>query len=82
MDVDDTVRNAFLDTVLSQIETGDPPEARATYERLTGAGQSRNHALHQMVAVLRQEMNRMLEESKPFEPRRYAALLEGIPSEG
>ena len=28
---DKTVRDAVLDTVLNQIDTGDPPEARATY---------------------------------------------------
>ena len=33
-DSDKTVRDAMLDTVLNQIETGDPPEAKSTYERL------------------------------------------------
>ena len=82
MDSEKTVRNAFLDTVESQIEGGDPPEARSTYDRLLAAGQSRSQALHLMAAALREEMNRMLEESTPFDSRRYASLLEKIPAEG
>ena len=38
MSTDKTVRDAFLDTVLNQIETGDPPETKATYERLIAEG--------------------------------------------
>jgi hypothetical protein len=82
MDNEKTVRDAFLDTVVSQIEGGDPPEAKATFDRLTAAGQSRSQALHLMAAALRVEMNRMLAESTPFDNRRYAALLEKIPAEG
>jgi hypothetical protein len=82
MDNDKTVRNAFLDTVVSQIESGDPPEAKATYDRLVAAGQTRTQALHHIAAALREEMNRMLADSTPFDNRRYAALLEKIPAEG
>ena len=38
MSDDRTVRDAMLETVLSQIETGDPPETKQTYERLMAAG--------------------------------------------
>ncbi len=82
MDADKTVRNAFLDTVVNQIETGDPPEAKATYDRLIAAGQTRSQALLHIAAALREEMNRMLAESTPFDHRRYAALLGKIPAEG
>jgi hypothetical protein len=82
MDNDKTVRNAFLDTVVSQIENGDPPEVKATYDRLVAAGQTRSQALHHIAAALREEMNRMLADSTPFDNRRYAALLEKIPAEG
>ena len=82
MDNDKTVRNAFLDTVVSQIESGDPPEVKATYDRLVAAGQTHSQALHHISAALREEMNRMLTDSTPFDNRRYAALLEKIPAEG
>ena len=82
MDNDKTVRNVFLETVLTQIESGDPPETKATLDRLMAAGQSRSQALHHIAAALQAEMNRMLSESVPFDNARYAALLEKIPTEG
>jgi Tfp pilus assembly protein PilF len=77
-DNDKTVRDAMLDTVLNQLETGDPAEAKSTYDRLVAAGQSKNQALQLMAAALRVEMNRMLSESTPFDNQRYAALLAKI----
>jgi hypothetical protein len=77
-DSDKTVRDAMLDTVLNQLETGDPPEAKNTYDRLVAAGQSKNQALQLMASALRVEMNRMLSEATPFDNQRYAALLAKI----
>jgi hypothetical protein len=77
-DSDKTVRDAMLDTVLNQLETGDPPEAKTTYDRLTAGGLSKNQALQLMAAALRVEMNRMLSEATPFDNQRYAALLAKI----
>jgi hypothetical protein len=75
---DKTVRDAVLDTVLNQIDTGDPPEARATYDRLVDAGASNSQALQLMGAVLRVEMTRMLTEATPFDNVRYGAALAKI----
>jgi hypothetical protein len=75
---DKTVRDAVLDTVLNQIDTGDPPEARATYDRLIDGGASNSQALQLMAAALRVEMTRMLTESSPFDTARYAAALAKI----
>ena len=72
---DKTVRDAVLDTVLNQIDTNDPPEARATYDRLIDAGASNSQALQLMGAVLRVEMTRMLADSTPFDNARYGAAL-------
>jgi len=79
---DKTVRDAFLDTVLNQLETGDPPETKATFDRLMAEGHPRNHALQLIAAALRTEMNRMMSESSPFDNERYAALLAKIKTEG
>jgi hypothetical protein len=77
---DKTVRDAVLDTVLNQIDTNDPPEARATYDRLIDAGASNSQALQLMGAVLRVEMTRMLTDSTPFDNARYGAALAKIKS--
>jgi hypothetical protein len=82
MDSTRTVRDAFLDTVVTQIERGEPPETRATFDRLTGSGRSRNEALHLIASALRDEMNRMLAESTPFDKHRYAELLARLPAKG
>lgn len=75
---DKTVRDAVLDTVLNQIDTNDPPEARSTYDRLIDGGASNSQALQLMAAALRVEMTRMLTDSTPFDNVRYAAALAKI----
>jgi hypothetical protein len=75
-----TVKDGFLDTVLKQIDSNDPPEARATYERLKGTGLSESEALHLMTAALRSEMNRMIQQSKDFDTPSYVELLKKLPS--
>lgn len=75
-----TVKDGFVDTVLRQIDSGDPPEARETYDRLIDEGHSNSETLHLMAAALRTEMKNMLEHSKPFDNARYAALLKKLPS--
>ena len=77
---DKTVRDAMLDTVLNQINTNDPPEARDTYDRLIDGGASNSQALHLMSAVLKTEMARMLTEATPFDNERYSAALKKIPA--
>ena len=74
-----TVKDAFLDSVLRQIDNGDPPEARATYDRLIDAGHSNNETLQLMAAVLKIETNKMLSQSQPFDNARYTALLKKLP---
>ena len=81
MSSDKTVRDAFLETVMSQLESGEPPQTQATYDRLIAEGNSRNHALQLIAAALRVETNRMLSEATPFDNDRYAALLAKIKDE-
>lgn len=77
---DKTVVDVILDTVLNQINTGDPPEAKLTYDRLIEGGASNAHAMQLMAVALRAEMGRMLSDSTPFDNERYAALLADIPT--
>ena len=78
---DKTVVDAFLDTVMNQLETGDPPETKATLDRLMSEGYSKSQALQAIAAVLRVEMSRMINEMKPFDSARYAELLSKIKGE-
>lgn len=77
---DKTVKDAFLDSVLRQIDSGEPPEARVTYDRLIDAGLSNNETLQLMAAALKIETNKMLSESKAFDNVSYSALLKKLPT--
>ena len=74
-----TVKDGFLDTVLKQIDTGNPPEAKATYDRLMKEGLSETETLHLITAVLRSEMNKMIQQSKSFDDHAYVELLKKLP---
>ncbi len=78
---DKTVVDAVLDTVMNQIATGDPPETRATLDRLMSEGYSKPQALQAIAATLRTEMNRMMSDATPFDNARYAGLLAKIKGE-
>ena len=69
-----TVKDAFLDSVLRQIDSGDPPEARLTYDRLIDDGLSNNETLQLMAAVLKIETNKMLSNSQPFDNARPVSI--------
>ena len=74
-----TVKDGFLDTVMKQIDTGEPPETRSTYDRLMKTGHSETEALHLITAVLRSEMNKMIQNSQAFDTPRYVELLKKLP---
>ena len=76
---DKTVRDAFMEVVVNQLETGNPPETRATLERLVAAGNSNGEAMQLIAAVARNEMQAMLAAGRPFDNERYAALLAKLP---
>ena len=76
---DKTVRDAFMEVVVNQLETGDPPETKATLDRLMADGNSRGEAMQLIAAVARNEMQAMMSESRPFDNARYAKLLARLP---
>jgi hypothetical protein len=76
---DKTVRDGFLSTVVHQISTNDPPETKATYERLQSQGLSEGQALQLIGIVLKKEMKQMITESRGFDNERYIALMNRLP---
>lgn len=77
---DKTVKDAFMEIVVNQLETGDPPETRATLDRLMAAGNSEGEAMQLIAAVARNEMQAMLAGSREFDNARYAKLLAKLPA--
>jgi len=76
---DKTVRDAFMEVVVNQLETGDPPETKATLDRLMADGNSRGEAMQLIAAVARKEMQAMMSEGRTFDNARYAKLLAKLP---
>ncbi len=76
---DRTVRDVFMEVVVNQLETGDPPETKATLERLMAAGHARGEAMQLIAAVARNEMQAMMAAGREFDDARYAALLAKLP---
>ncbi|MBL0141937.1 MAG: hypothetical protein IPP91_07640 [Betaproteobacteria bacterium] len=77
---DKTVKDAFMEVVVNQLETGDPPETKTTLERLMAAGNSRGEAMQLIAAVARNEMQAMLAAGREFDNARYAKLLAKLPA--
>lgn len=76
---DRTVRDVFMEVVVNQLETADPPEAKATLERLMATGHARGEAMQLIAAVVRNEMQAMMAAGREFDNARYAALLAKLP---
>ena len=80
MSSDKTVRDGFLATVEQQIASGDPPEVRATRDRLCAEGLSQNEAAQMIAIVLRKEMKQMISESRSFDNARFSQMLGELPT--
>lgn len=76
---DKTVKDAFMEVVVNQLETGDPPETKATLDRLMAEGNSQGEAMQLIAAVARNEMQAMLAAGRSFDNARYAQLLAKLP---
>jgi uncharacterized protein YoaH (UPF0181 family) len=76
---DKTVKDAFMEVVVNQLETGDPPETRATLDRLLAAGHAKGEAMQLIAAVARNEMQAMMAMARQFDNARYAQLLAKLP---
>jgi hypothetical protein len=71
---------AIREAVREQIRTGDPPEAKKTYERLKTMGMAADEALEMLAAVLAVEMFEMLKEHKPYDREHYESQLRKLPT--
>jgi len=76
---DKTVKDAFMEVVVNQLETGDPPETKATLDRLVAGGHSEGEAMQLIAAVARNEMQAMMTAGRAFDNARYAQLLAKLP---
>jgi hypothetical protein len=62
-------------TVENQIAANEPPETAKTLERLLSQGKTRHEAVHEIGAVLAEEMFGIMKSKRPFNQQRYVRKL-------
>lgn len=72
-------RIGFVRVALAQVSTGRPPEARATFERLTHDGVSTWRAYLLLAAAYEAEVASMLTEGRVYDHQHYVRLLDALP---
>jgi hypothetical protein len=73
-----TVRRALRETLEQQIALGDPPETRATFERLMRTGVTQDEAWRLLSLVLLDELNEVMRQQRPFDRARYISALNAL----
>ena len=78
-DEEEFVENTLIQAIENQIESENPPAAKATFNKLTLVGYEREDILNLMAHVLAVEIDAMLEEDRPFDTEWYEAALRALP---
>lgn len=82
--IDNDEEEEFTETTLTeaienQIESDNPPAAKATFNKLTLVGYEREEILNLMAHVLAVEIDAILEEDRAFNTEWYEAALRALP---
>ncbi|NWD55188.1 MULTISPECIES: hypothetical protein [Pseudomonas] len=80
----DNDEEAFTESTLTQaienqIESDNPPAAKATFNKLTLVGYEREEILNLMAHVLAVEIDKMLDEDRAFDTQWYESALRALP---
>ncbi|WP_223472071.1 MULTISPECIES: hypothetical protein [unclassified Pseudomonas] len=78
-DDEEFVENTLIQAIENQIESDNPPAAKATFNKLTLVGYDREEILNLMAHVLAVEIDAILEEDRPFDTQWYEAALRALP---
>ena len=73
------VTAATLQVVDNQLRQREPPETKATYDRLLAAGHSDAEARRLIAAVLSSEMFTMMKDKRSYSRSHYARMLRRLP---
>lgn len=71
---------ALRTTIREQIASGEPAEAKLTYDRLCARGLTDDQTVEFMAAVLAAEMFEMLKHQKPYDREHYETALRALPT--
>lgn len=71
--------STLIQAIENQIESDNPPAAKATFNKLTLVGYEREDILNLMAHVLAVEIDKMLEEDRAFDTQWYETALRALP---
>ena len=78
-DEEEFTENTLVEAIENQIESEDPPAAKATFNKLTLVGYEKEEILNLMAHVLAVEIDAILEEDRAFNTEWYEAALRALP---
>ncbi|WP_369988683.1 hypothetical protein [Pseudomonas xanthosomatis] len=78
-DDEDFAEATLTQAIENQIESGEPPAAKATLNKLTLVGYEREDILNLMAHVLAIEIDAMLDQDRAFDTEWYEAALRALP---
>ena len=78
-DDEEFAENTLIEAIENQIESDNPPAAKATFNKLTLVGYEREEILNLMAHVLAVEIDAILEEDRAFNTEWYEAALRALP---
>lgn len=78
-DEEEFAESTLVQAIENQIESDNPPAAKATFNKLTLVGYEREEILQLMAHVLAIEIDALLEEDRPFNTESYETALRALP---
>ncbi|MEO8492744.1 MULTISPECIES: hypothetical protein [unclassified Pseudomonas] len=78
-DEEEFTESTLTQAIENQIESDNPPAAKATLNKLTLVGYEREEILQLMAHVLAVEIDKMLEEDRAFDTQWYETALRALP---
>lgn len=76
---EDFAEETLTEAIRNQLENGDPPAAKATFNKLKLVGYEEDYILNLMAHVLAIEIDNMLKADRPFDGAWYEAALRALP---
>ena len=78
-DEEEFTESTLTQAIENQIESDNPPAAKATFNKLTLVGYEREDILNLMAHVLAVEIDKMLEDDRAFDTEWYETALRNLP---
>ena len=78
-DEEEFAETTLIEAIENQIESENPPAAKATFNKLTLVGYEREEILELMALVLAHEIDAMLRDDRPFDGAWYEQALRALP---